>query len=65
MQVSRKVGYVVLTKGPTGEWQPDWDGILHPKREDADAELQRVQGAHDATLGVVYDLLAVTEGTEG
>ena len=37
------VGYVVLTKGPTGEWQPDWDGIVHTSHQDADAELIRAQ----------------------
>ncbi len=32
------IGYVVLTQAPNGQWQPDWDGVIHLDREAAQRE---------------------------
>lgn len=36
------IGYMVLTERRYGkkDWEPDWDGVMHPDREMADRELR-------------------------
>lgn len=39
------VGYVVLTPDRhTGEWDLNWDGMLHPEREKADKSAKQASG---------------------
>lgn len=43
-------GYIILTEGPTGAFQPDWDGELHTDEAVGWAELA---DAREAGLSAV------------
>lgn len=55
------VGYVVLTSQSDGSWKDDWDGEVHPAREQADAELARAQSALGADAARLVTLYPVDE----
>ena len=45
-----RVGYVALLKETDGRWTNDWDGRIHPERDDAEREVAESTAAGYETV---------------